>query len=82
MQGDYDLKPVRIQPLVRQHLGQDGWVTLHKLAKRRGRRPAVQAVAMLLWALARAIEGTETELSEAELDALLGSPADDDVRVA
>ena len=74
MDGDYDnLSPVRIQPLVRKTLGRDGWATLHRLAVRRGRRPAQQAVAMLMWALARAIEGADTELTQAELDGLFGS---------
>jgi hypothetical protein len=55
-----DFRPVRTEPLVRQHLGRDGWVKLHKLAVLRGRRPSDQVVAMLRWALARAIEGADT----------------------
>lgn len=64
-------RPVRPPVLVRQDLGAEGWDTLHELAELRGRPPRLQVLALLRWALWRAQQGDDTELSRPQLNELL-----------
>ena len=69
--------PVRTPVLVRQHLGPAGWATLHRLAALRKRSARHQVIALLHFALARAIAGDDVELSQQQLEELLGSTEDE-----
>lgn len=69
--GYADARPLRLPTLARTDLG-IGWGTLHELADLFGRPPRSQAIALLLWALYRAQQGDDTELSRAQLSEMLG----------
>jgi hypothetical protein len=53
-------------------LGPDGWRILHEDAHRYGRRPTRQALALIQYAIKQRLEGRNTELSQSQLDRLLG----------
>lgn len=69
--GYANARPVRLPVLGRRDLGAAGWDTLHELAELRGRPPRLQVLALLRWALWRALQGEDTELSHAQLNELL-----------
>lgn len=53
-------------------LGPDGWRILHEDARRYGRRPSRQALALIHYAIKQRLEGRNTELSQIQLNRLLG----------
>jgi len=53
-------------------LGTEGWRVLHQDAQRYHRRPNVQAIALIRWALKQRLDGKTVELTPAQLDHLLG----------
>lgn len=53
-------------------LGPDGWRILHEDARRYGRRPSRQALAYIHHTIKQRLEGKNTELSQNQLDRLLG----------
>lgn len=69
--GYVDARPVRVPVLLRQDLGPAGWSTLHELADMRGRLPSKQVLALVRWALWRALQGDDTELTREQLNELL-----------
>jgi hypothetical protein len=66
-------RPVHPPAITEDDLGARGWACLHDLAEVRCRPPRLQVVALLRWAVHRALEGDETELTRAQLAGLLGS---------
>ena len=54
-------------------LGPDGWRVLHEDALRLGRRPNRQALALIRYAIKQRLEGRNVELSQSQLDRLLGT---------
>jgi hypothetical protein len=59
-------------PLTEFDLGHDGWRILHEDARRLGRRPNRQAIALIQYAIWQRLEGKNVELSQRQLDSLLG----------
>jgi len=53
-------------------VGSDGWRILHEDARRFGRRPNRQALALLRYALKGRLDGRNVELSQSQIDRLLG----------
>lgn len=51
--------------------GPEGWRLLHELARQRGRQPHKQARELVRYALDRARDGEDVELSQQRLEALL-----------
>lgn len=52
-------------------LGRRGWRVVHEDARRLGRRPNAQALALIRWALKQRLDGKNTELTPSQLDRLL-----------
>jgi hypothetical protein len=61
---------VRAPAITEGNLGPAGWHQLHELAELRGRTPAKQVLALVHYALSKALAGEDVELSRSELESL------------
>jgi hypothetical protein len=57
--------------LTEDDLGPEGWRILHEDARRFGRRPNRQALALIQYAIRQRLEGENVELTPKQLDRLL-----------
>lgn len=65
-----------VRPVITESdLGDAGWRELHELARKRGRRPHRQALALLRYAIYQSLTGHDVELSSNRLDTMLNEQA-------
>jgi hypothetical protein len=62
---------VRSALILEEDLGPAGWRTFHELKEVRGRSNATEILALMRYALFKAIQGEDVELTRSQLEGLL-----------